>query len=238
MKKTFLRAGLLIPLFLLFFCSSCLNGYFFPQRQYNYVQQFTPFDAIIVPGIPFNPEKGWDAIMQTRVKWACYLYQTKQTNNIIFSGGAVYTPYFESKIMKEYAIALGVDSNHIFTENNARHGVENLYYSYILAKELGFKNIALATDPAQNLQVGYFGRPLAEHVELIPALMDELSKYSNNDITIPYEHAIAPDFKNIEEEPIISRLIKSSGGYGLKKRMNRLIKTENQAHKKHLKARA
>lgn len=107
-----------------------------------------PFDVIIVPGIPYNSKK-WSSIMHYRMLWAKFLFDKGYTKNIIFSGGAVYTPYIESKIMALYGEALNIPKKSIYTEEKAEHSTENVYYSYYLAKKLGFNNIALATDPYQ-----------------------------------------------------------------------------------------
>jgi len=108
-----------------------------------------PFDAIIVPGIPYNGEH-WDDVMMIRVYWAKYLYDQQITKHIIFSGSAVYTKYYEAKIMKKYAVALGVPESVIYTDTLAEHSTENVYYSLLQAYDLGFENVALATDPYQS----------------------------------------------------------------------------------------
>ena len=108
-----------------------------------------PFDAVIVPGVPFE-DSTMSMIYKARVLWAKFLYDSGYTKNIIFSGSAVYTPYYESRTMKLYAVSLGVPSENIFTEERAEHSSENVYYSWKLARKLGFEKIALATDPYQS----------------------------------------------------------------------------------------
>lgn len=113
------------------------------------------FDAIIVPGVPFY-DGNWSDVMKIRVFWSKYLYDKGITKNIIYSGSAVYSPYYEAQIMALYAQKLGIPKSHIFTENKAEHSAENVYYSYKLGKLLGFKTIALATDPFQSKMVQSF----------------------------------------------------------------------------------
>ncbi len=205
--------------------SSCMNGYFIPKKQMKYAKQFAPYDVIIVPGIPFvNGE--WDNTMKTRVLWSVYLYETGFAKNIIYSGSSVYSPYFESEIMKLYAIELGVDAGHIFIEKEAMHGVENLYYSYILAKELGFKNIALATDPAQNTQIGYYGKPMVNRVKLVPAIIDKINFESLDSVVVNSEFAYNSNFKAYGDVPILQRLLRSSGRQGTKKKMRIYMRNE------------
>ncbi len=133
-----------------------------------------PYDVIIVPGAPYNG-KNWNKIMRDRILWSKFLFEKGYTKNIMYSGGAVYTPYVESKIMALYAEALGIPRANIFTEEKAEHTTENLYYSYRLAQEKGFKKIALATDPYQtNNLAGYLKKKKFE-VSMLPILYDTVS---------------------------------------------------------------
>lgn len=132
------------------------------------------FDAIIVPGVPFNNES-WSDVMKIRVYWSKFLYEKGIAKNIIYSGSAVYSPYYEAEIMALYAQELGIPSEHIFTENNAEHSTENVYYSYKYSKLLGFKSIALATDPFQSKMVKSFIRKeLKGKITVIPIIYDSL----------------------------------------------------------------
>jgi uncharacterized SAM-binding protein YcdF (DUF218 family) len=126
--------------------SSCLmHG---GGNKYKKTVQEHTFDVIIVPGYPFEDGK-WSIITKLRVYWAAYLYENGITKNIIFSGSSVYTPYVESRIMSLYAQELGVPASNIYTEEQAEHSSENLYYSYKMAKREGFDKVALTTDPFQ-----------------------------------------------------------------------------------------
>src|SRR5687768_9670260 len=75
------------------------------QRLYNEAGK-QQFDVVIVPGVPFE-NKLWSRTMKGRVYWAKHLYEKGITKNLIFSGGAVYSPYTEAEIMALYATALG-----------------------------------------------------------------------------------------------------------------------------------
>lgn len=132
-----------------------------------------PFDVIIVPGIPYDGKK-WNSIMAQRIYWAKNLYENKITKNILFSGAAVHTPYVESKIMKLYALELGIPSEHIYIEEKAEHTTENIYYSYNLAKEMGFNNIAIATDPYQINNLRSFLKKQNFDLKLLPIQYDSI----------------------------------------------------------------
>ena len=106
-------------------------------NRYEIALATEPYDVIIVPGFPFHG-KQWDDVMRMRVVWSAFLYEKGIAKNVIYSGSAVYSPFIEAKIMALYGEALGIDSLSIFTEHNAEHSTENVYYSYHMAKKLGF----------------------------------------------------------------------------------------------------
>ncbi|MFL5763919.1 MAG: YdcF family protein [Bacteroidia bacterium] len=135
-----------------------------------------PYDVIIVPGCPYNG-KDWSLPMKGRVIWASYLVNKGIAKNVIFSGAAVYTPYVEGKVMAIYAESLGVAKEKIYVEDKAEHSTENIYNSYMMAKKLGFKKIAVASDQFQsNLLMRFtrirFDLPIAH----IPFVVDTLSR--------------------------------------------------------------
>jgi hypothetical protein len=136
-----------------------------------------PFDAVIVPGVPFDT--AWSDVMRMRVLWSYHLYKKGITKNVIYSGSAVYSPYVESRIMAEYAKKLGIPEEHIFTEERAEHSTENVFYSYYMGKDLGFENIALATDPFQTAMVKSFVKRKKLELAYVPAIFDTVKSYSS-----------------------------------------------------------
>ena len=160
--------------------------------------QSQPYDAIIVPGYPHNGES-WDRVVQMRVYWAKYLYDKGYAKNIIFSGGAVATKYIESRIMAYYAHALGVRSENLFTEERAEHSTENVYYSYRLAKENGFKKIALATDPFQSRYMQKFSKKFELPINFLPMVIDTLKTFSMEEPAIDPKPAIQEGFVKLSD---------------------------------------
>src|SRR5688572_22369053 len=121
---------LIFFLIALIFFSNC--SLFVPGATKLYkrsLKKHPQYDVVIVPGVPFK-EPQWETPMLLRVIWSVHLYKRGIAKNIIYSGGAVYTPYVEAKIMKQYAMALGVPEEHIFTEERAEHTTENVWYSH------------------------------------------------------------------------------------------------------------
>jgi uncharacterized SAM-binding protein YcdF (DUF218 family) len=159
------------------------------------------YDVVIVPGVPFENAL-WSRTMKGRVYWSKYLFDRGIAKNIIYSGSAVYSPYYEGKIMAQYAIALGIPAKNIFTEDRAEHSTENIYYSYKLAKKLGFQQIALASDPFQAKRLRKFIRQKMDgSIDIIPFVVDTLKRIEPGmtDPAINYQQSFRKDFIALPE---------------------------------------
>lgn len=170
-----------------------------PKKLYRQVtEKQQTFDALIVPGVPYNEDLGWSNIMRARVLWSYFLYEKGIVRNVIYSGAAVYSPFYEAKIMGLYAQKLGIPENHIFYDTLAEHSVENVFYAYELARTKGFKTIALGTDPFQSSMLKSFTRRRFESpIQHLPIVLDSLKQYDSLNITINPESARKEDFKSI-----------------------------------------
>jgi len=172
------------------------------------------FDMIIVPGVPFENNE-WGEIMKARVYWSKYLYDQGIAKNVMYSGSAVYSPYYEAEIMGLYAEAIGIPRGHIYVEKKAEHSTENVYYSYKKARKLGFKKIALATDPYQaKLLKSYVKKRIDADVAIIPIVYELLISIMPDTLApvINYKTAYEPEFVSIKDrENIFKRL---SGTWG------------------------
>ncbi|MBN2668538.1 MAG: YdcF family protein [Bacteroidales bacterium] len=190
----------IISIVAVFLMSSCFGQWADRGSKKQYAKEIkqAPFDAIIVPGYPFDGVQ-WDKIVKLRVVWATHLYKQNITKNIIFSGSAVYTPYVESKIMKAYALALGVPDSVIYTEERAEHTTENVFLSYYLALSKGFKKIALATDPWQSKWMMKFYEKHDIHIDYIPAIIDTIEVLNVGDPKIDTSGTFVQNFTSLTE---------------------------------------
>lgn len=189
----------LILTFLLFLVSCSFSSQ--KAREILIQSQSKTYDAIIVPGVPFEEGK-WSDVMKIRVYWSKYLYDKGMAKNIIYSGSAVYSPYYEAEIMALYAIELGIPKEHIFTEKKAEHSTENVYYSTKFGRNLGFKKIALATDTYQAKMLKRFiSNTMNGEIDILPVVYDSLTVLSPTMYTpnIPFEKAFKEEFISITE---------------------------------------
>lgn len=113
---------------------------------YNKSIKNAPFDVVIVPDLTYDTPQA-NPLLKARMLWVKKLYDKGITRHIIFSGSVVQSPYVEAVIMKLMAEAMGIPPHHTFIEDKALHSSENVAYGIQLAHHLGFKNIAIATDP-------------------------------------------------------------------------------------------
>ncbi|MCX2745377.1 YdcF family protein [Mangrovivirga sp. M17] len=168
------------------------------NKEYTKGVKKAPFEAIIVPGFPFEGEE-WHDVMKMRVYWSNYLYKKGYTKNIIYSGSAVYTPYVEAEIMRLYALELGIPEENIYTETKAEHSSENVYYSLQMADSLGYKKVALATDPYQMALLKLFINRHDLEIDYLPVIIDTLKTMERSTPEIDPSLAKRDNFQSIKE---------------------------------------
>lgn len=219
-------------LLLLNSCSYFYKKYYTnPDQCYVEALPKKPYDALIVTGYPHYKDS-MTFVVKDRVYWAFHLYQKGFVKNIIFSGAAVYTPYVEAQVMALYAQQLGIPKQHIWVENQAEHSTENLYYSYRLAEQQGFKTIALATEVAQSS----FIKSINDHrfklqLDFIPIVYDTLATYTKEEPRIDQDAAIQPNFVSLVERENIWKRLRGTRG----RKVKQLMKEERKAMKDNIK---
>ncbi len=212
--KTFLQSCSIILFCYLFF--SCSYTAKKSLKLYQEVAQ-SQYDVIIVPGVPFEND-AWSKTMKGRILWAKFLYDKGITNNIMYSGSAVYSPFIEAEVMALYGEALGVDTTNIYKEIYAEHSTENLYYGYQYAKKLGFEKIALASDPFQSKLLKSFAKRIDPSIGIIPMVYDSIATISQNmeDPSILFEPLRKEDFISIKDREGFWKRLKGTAGKSLK----------------------
>jgi uncharacterized SAM-binding protein YcdF (DUF218 family) len=199
----------------------------YAKKSYERATKEKPFDVIIVPGVPYEKENT-TSIMTMRILWAKQLYDSGYTKNIIFSGSSVYSPYVEGIAMKIIADSLGIPPDHTFSETKAEHSTENIYYSWKMAKQMGFQKIALSTDPFQAGLLRSFIRKYTPGVTSIPIVFDRLDLEGKTLPMIDYSAAYVPDFVSITKREGFWERMRGTMGSRVKKE----VKAERKEAKK------
>ncbi len=225
MKTTNRFAFLIIAYLISTTLFSCRGMFYNPSASYKRNIQEQPYDAIIVPGVPFE-DSTWSDIMKRRVIWSVYLYKQGLVKNIIYSGSAVYSPYIEGKIMALYAEQLGVNPEHIFIEPKAEHSTENVYYGSLYAKKMGFTKVGLASDKFQSRSLAEFlptvRRKTGVDVKSLPIQEELMSTMPHDDPAIEYELAAVSNFVSIVDRESKLKRIWGTLGQNIKYEDDRL----------------
>lgn len=166
--------------------------------------------------------------MKGRVYWAKYLFDKGMVKNIMFSGSAVHTPWFEGKIMALYAKAIGIPETNIFTEDDAEHSTENIFFSYKKAREMGFAKIAFASDPIQSKALRRFiKQKVSAEIALIPMVYNYLREIDSEmfDPQIYTVSALAQNFVPLRERERFQKRFNGTLGKNIHKKNQ--IETNN-----------
>ncbi len=108
-----------------------------------------PFDAIIVPGCPSAADGALTLCQARRALWAAIQWERGYAQNFITSGAAVYSPYVEAEAIAAAMVSLGVPADRVYLEPNALHTDENIYNALQIARQKGWRRLAVASDRGQ-----------------------------------------------------------------------------------------
>jgi hypothetical protein len=103
------------------------------------------YDAVIVPGCPSQADGSLSRCQISRAAWAALLWERGWAQHFITSGAAVHSPHVEAEALAAAMTALGVPPDRIYLEPNALHTDENMYFSLQIARALGFRTLAVAS---------------------------------------------------------------------------------------------
>jgi uncharacterized SAM-binding protein YcdF (DUF218 family) len=213
--------GWLLTLFIMILIPFIFNSCYYSRKSAQKLfdaSKAEVFDVVVVPGVPFEKGK-WSKTMKGRVYWSWFLYNKGIAKNVMYSGSAVYSPYYEGIIMAMYAQALGIPRENIFYETDAEHSTENIYYSYQKAKKLGFEKVALASDPFQTRSLKRFTRKrVSPDIVLLPMVSDTMKvlKDKMKDPDIDSGKAFKTDFISIRKREGFFKRLRGTLGRNIK----------------------
>jgi uncharacterized SAM-binding protein YcdF (DUF218 family) len=96
--------------------------------------------AVDKAGVP-NPE------LVRRVEKGVALYKEGLAPAMIMTGGNTYKDYFESTVMKEIAVSMGVPAEAVLEERQAMDTIGNARYSAQIMAERGWERCILVSSP-------------------------------------------------------------------------------------------
>lgn len=194
MKKWLIGTVLIVIVLVMVVAFSTWNLKRVTNSTYQLYLAKAPYDVIIVPGLPYDSAQS-NTLLKVRMFWVKDLFDRGIAKNIIFSGAAVHSPWVEGEVMKILADSLRISPAHTFAETRAEHGNENVYYSIHIARKLGFKKIALATDLYQNWFLSSLMKKKFPEVGLLPVAADSFPVYGKQQLpTIDASAAFVKNF--------------------------------------------
>ncbi len=208
---------------LIFFCLCTLllpSCFFFgptPRKLLHNAELIKPIDIAIIPGLPLYHGK-IDTLLKSRLLWSNYLFKKGIVSNVLYSGNAVYTPWIEGSTMALFANQLGIENKNIVIDTIAEHSTENLFYGYHQAKKMGYKTIAIATDPFQCAMLHkYAKKNFNETIYFIPIIYDSIKPLMGMDLIIDTTLTLKKNFIPIEERLDYKDRLKGTTGKNIKK---------------------
>ena len=207
-------------LFFILFILSLQSCIFLGARQnkhYKSVEQIKPVDVIIVPGLPLYKGQ-WDTLLKARIIWSDFLIKKGIASNVLYSGNAVYTVWQEGPSMALYANKLGIKNERILIDTLAEHSTENLYYGYLLAKQKGYKTIAVATDPFQCALLQKFAKKnIKEEIYFLPIIYDSIRNEMKIELSIDTTLTKTCNFIPLEQRQDYKERLNGTRGKHIKK---------------------
>jgi uncharacterized SAM-binding protein YcdF (DUF218 family) len=95
--------------------------------------------ATMAPGVP-------GPALRRRIEHGVSVFFIRGASHLIVSGGVVGPPPAEAEVMRQMAVALGVDAARIVVENEARNTFENAVYAGRIIRDRGWRRVVLVTD--------------------------------------------------------------------------------------------
>ncbi len=191
-----------------------------PRKRLKHAESIKPIDVVIVPGLPLYHGK-IDTLLKSRILWSHYLYKKGIVKNILYSGNAVYTRWIEGSSMALFANQLGINNEHILIDTIAEHSTENLFYGYHQAKQMGYKTIAIATDPFQCAMLHKFAKKnFNENIYFIPIVYDSIKSMMGINSEIDTTLTVKKNFVPITERMNYKNRLKGTAGKNINKKTN------------------
>jgi len=108
-----------------------------------------PADVIVVLGYGPPVDKDGEPVdeLARRVEKAVELYHDGLAPAMIMTGGNTYRDYYESSVMKELAVSLGVPADAVVEERQAMDTIGNARYSAGLMRERGWESCIVVSSP-------------------------------------------------------------------------------------------
>ena len=111
--------------------------------------ELEPADCIVVLGYgpPVDKEGRPNPELARRVEKGVELYWAGLAPALIMTGGNTYEDYYESGVMKDLAMSMGVPEDAVIEERQAMDTIGNAHYSARIMQDRGWDSVIVVSSP-------------------------------------------------------------------------------------------
>lgn len=128
-----------------------------------------PFDAAIVLGAMVRPDGSPSPALARRVAHGVGLARAGRVGHLVMSGGPVAHAVPEAHVMRDLALAAGIEAGRVVVEDRSRNTIGNALHCRPLAAERGWRRLLVVTDACHMARSLYIFHRLGLKVRPAPA---------------------------------------------------------------------
>lgn len=183
------------------FSGSCVKA--FSEPLLLPVEKLSAADAIVVLGFgPPVDEKGKpNPEIVRRVEKGALLFKAGLAPLLIMTGGNTYKDYYESSVMAEVAVSLGVPGDRVLEERQAMDTIGNARYSSRIMRERGLSSCIIVSSPYHLKRAKKLFEAAGLIVQTAPAEAPDSAGYALAAST--YEYLVRVQYAFIDEEALV-----------------------------------
>ena len=120
-------------------------------------------DCAIVCGYPACEDGTPSPILKSRIDKAIELYQHRQIQYILVSGGAIHNQHNEAHCMAQYALKKGIPQAALIIEDQAKSTYHNMMYAKEKMKEYQLDSCFVVTNSWHMIKARYYAKKFHLH---------------------------------------------------------------------------
>lgn len=205
-RATAIKSAAVVLLLLAFSLAGCAKIISAPLQMEE--TELRPADAIVVLGYgpPVDESGEVNPELERRVKKGVELYREKLAPALIMTGGNTYKDYYESEVMKDVAVSMGVPEDAVICERKAESTIGNAGYTSLIMEERGMDSCIVVSSPYHLKRAAKLFRAAGLEVQTAGCDVPDDPAYAFNFSV--YEYLTRVYYLFIDEE----EMVRSAGG--------------------------
>ncbi|MFO8056204.1 MAG: YdcF family protein [bacterium] len=207
--RTAMKRAAVVSLLLLFSATGCAKIISAPLTVEE--SELRPADAIVVLGYgpPVDESGEVNPELRRRVEKGVELYRRDLAPVMIMTGGNTYKDFYESEVMKEVAVSMGVPEEAVICEREAESTIGNAGYTSRIMEERGMESCIVVSSPYHLKRAAELFRAAGLEVRTAGSKVPDDPAYT---VTFSmYEYLVRLYYLFIDEEEMV-RNARETGG--------------------------